>query len=525
VKHLINLLVIITFSFHFVFAQSEFDKEESIFYLRSNLEYLASDYLEGREATARGEELASIFLSAKLKQYGVKAFGDQGSYFQYFEILTKRILHDSELDIVTRNGQILSLSLGDDYALSLDFLPSTKFNNKKYEIVFAGYGITDKEYNYDDYQGLDVAGKVVLILQGMPTSAGGDFSTAMDYKKYKDVGKKYNNAKSREAVGLILFPGNGTLKYWAYIRAKALASVSGITYEKKGQEYHSEESIPVIRLSKESSIKLLSEEKYDYDELSKTEEGGTIPSAFKLTKRIRFKYKTFSEVKEARNVIGIVGGIDDDLKNEFIALSAHYDHEGIVGGVIYNGADDNGSGTVAILETARRLSLLKRNKRSVLVVFHTAEEKGLLGSKYFTENTIYMDDIVANINIDMVGRGDVESIFCIGSDKLSTELYKMVKDVNSETVNFELDYTFDDPDDPNKYYSRSDHYNYAKNNIPVVFFYDHMIEDYHKPTDDFEKINFYKIEKISSLTTELAIQISNLKHRLIVDKVEMEVGK
>jgi len=201
-------------------------------------------------------------------------------------------------------------------------------------------------------------------------------------------------------------------------------------------------------------------------------------------------------------------------------LSAHYDHEGIVKGEIYNGADDNGSGTVAILEAGRRLALLKENKRSIILAFHTGEEKGLLGSKYFTENSDIMSDVVSNINIDMVGREDTESIYSIGSGKLSTELFELVEKVNSETAKFELDYTFDASNDPNRYYYRSDHYNYAKHNIPIVFFYDHMTEDYHQPTDDVDKINFEKIEKVSTLITELALRIANLDHKLIVDKTE-----
>ncbi len=206
-------------------------------------------------------------------------------------------------------------------------------------------------------------------------------------------------------------------------------------------------------------------------------------------------------------------------------LSAHYDHEGIVNDEIYNGADDNGSGTVAILEAGRRLALLKENKRSIILAFHTGEEKGLLGSKYLTKNSDFMSEVVSNINIDMVGREDTESIYSIGSGKLSTELYDLVEKVNSETVKFELDYTFDDPNDPNRYYYRSDHYNYAKQNIPIVFFYDHMTEDYHKPTDDVDKINFEKIEKVSTLITELALRIANLDHKLKLDKhVNKNVG-
>jgi Zn-dependent M28 family amino/carboxypeptidase len=131
-----------------------------------------------------------------------------------------------------------------------------------------------------------------------------------------------------------------------------------------------------------------------------------------------------------------------------------------------------------------------------------------------------MSDVISNINIDMVGRENTDSIYSIGSGKLSTELYDLVEKVNSETVKFELDYTFDDPNDPNKYYYRSDHYNYAKQNIPIVFFYDHMTDDYHKPTDDVDKINFEKIEKVSTLITELALRIANLDHKLKLDKQE-----
>jgi hypothetical protein len=521
-KFLINHILILITSFHFVFAQNGFDKQESIYQLRTNLEYLASDYLEGREATTRGAELASMFISAKLKEYGVKPFGDNGRYFQYFDVITKKTSHDSEIEIIS-GDDTSKLFLGDDVALSLDYFPSKEFNDNNYEIVFAGYGLTDDESNYDDYAGLDVNGKVVLVLVGNPASLQKDAATFKDYKKYFDIKTKYSNAQNRGSVGLIVVPDSRTISYWPYIKVRALTSTSGLAYEDNDEKYSSG-SIPVIRLSEESAVKLLSGELYDFDDLSKVEDGEAVPTSFNLNKKIRFDYKVSSKIKEARNIIGIVEGTDEDLKNEFIALSAHYDHEGIVDSVIYNGADDNGSGTVAILEAARRLSYLGVNKRSVLVVFHTAEEKGLLGSKFYTDKSEHMDDIVANINVDMVGREDVESIYCIGSDKLSTELYEMVEEVNSETVNFYLDYKYNEPDDPNRYYYRSDHYNYAKRNIPVVFFYDHMLEDYHKPTDDVEKINFDKIEKISTLITELALRIANLDHRLIVDKLEVGVG-
>ncbi|NNG26879.1 MAG: M20/M25/M40 family metallo-hydrolase, partial [Ignavibacteriaceae bacterium] len=255
-----------------------------------------------------------------------------------------------------------------------------------------------------------------------------------------------------------------------------------------------------------------------FEEISTEVENGELPGSFSLNKKVRFDYKVYKEIRNSRNIIGIIEGTDEELLDEYVTFGAHYDHVGIKEDEIYNGADDNGSGTVAILETARRLSLLNKNQRSILVIFHAAEEKGLLGSKYLTNNGAFMEDLVVNINVDMVGRESIDSIFCIGSDKLSIELYELVQVVNDETVELVLDYTFDDPNDPNKYYYRSDHYNYAKQGIPIVFFYDHMLEDYHQPTDDVEKINFKKIEKISTLITELALRISNLDHKLVVDK-------
>ncbi|MEE9572681.1 MAG: M28 family peptidase, partial [Candidatus Neomarinimicrobiota bacterium] len=332
--------------------------------------------------------------------------------------------------------------------------------------------------------------------------------------RFGDRNYKFENANNHGAAGVLLIPGDWTLKNWKYIKKKALSpAVSLISTDEEDKDV-----IPAAMLSEESVEYLLIDERNSYDEILKANENGKSLSGFDLTKKIVFNYKINVEIKQARNIIGIIEGRNEQLKNEYVVLTAHYDHEGIVEGEIYNGADDNGSGTVAILEAGRRLSLLKNNKRSILIVFHAGEEKGLLGSKYLTKNSDFMSEVVSNINIDMVGREDTEALYSIGSGKLSTELYELVESVNSETVKFELDYTFDDPNDPNKYYYRSDHYNYAKQNIPIVFFYDHMTEDYHKPTDDVDKINFEKIEKVSTLITELALRIANLDHKLILDK-------
>ena len=515
------VLILLLLSVHILFAQSAVVNETGLIFLKSNLGYLASDEFEGRETATRGALLAAKFISQELYKYGVKPFGDDDTYFQFFDLMVRRVEPETEVTIINNDGTSKVLKLGDDLYFSKEQMPSDKYKGIESNIVFAGYGITAEDYNYDDYNGIDVEGKVVLLQSGAPAIDEIGFSTE-DEKRFGERIYKIENAKDHGAVGVLLIPGDRMLKYWGYIKKRAVSpSISLINNDEEDVD-----AIPVALLSEESVEDLLSDERKSYDEILEASENNKPLLGFDLTKKVIFNYRTNIDIKEARNVMGIVEGTDEGLRNEYIVLSAHYDHEGIVNDEIYNGADDNGSGTVAILEAGRRLALLKENKRSIILAFHTGEEKGLLGSKYLTENSDFMSEVVSNINIDMVGREDTESIYSIGSGKLSTELYELVEKVNSETVKFELDYTFDAPNDPNRYYYRSDHYNYAKQNIPIVFFYDHMTEDYHKPTDDVDKINFEKIEKVSTLITELALRIANLDHRLIIDKeVEKSIEK
>jgi hypothetical protein len=512
-KNIFPAYIIIFLSFQFLYAQNQSINETGLIYLQSNLEVLASDLFEGRETATKGEQLAALFISKELAKYGVKSFGDDGTYFQIFDLIVRTVKPETELTIISSNGVTKLLKLGDDIYFSKEQMPSDKFKGVEYNIVFAGYGITMADYNYDDYSDIDVKGKVVLLQSGFPGLDEKEFSSE-DGKKFGDKNYKIKNANDHGVAGVLLIPGGWTLNNWKYIKKRAVSpSISLINTEEEDKD-----AIPVAMLSEESVKYLLLDEKNTYDEILETNENGNALSGFDLTKKIIFNYKINTEIKQGRNVMGIIEGNNEQLKNEYVVLTAHYDHEGIVGGEIYNGADDNGSGTVAILEAGRRLALLKNNERSILIVFHAGEEKGLLGSEYLTKNSDFMSEVVSNINVDMVGREDTESIYSIGSGKLSTELYELVEKVNSETIKFELDYTFDDPSDPNRYYYRSDHYNYAKQNIPIVFFYDHMTEDYHKPTDDVDKINFEKLERISTLITELALRIANLDHKLILDK-------
>ena len=221
------------------------------------------------------------------------------------------------------------------------------------------------------------------------------------------------------------------------------------------------------------------------------------------------------------NILGYIEG--SDLKDELIIITAHYDHLGKHDSLVFYGADDNASGTAATLEIAEAFMIAKKEgkgpRRSILIMPVSGEEKGLLGSKHYTENPVYpLENTVANLNIDMIGRIDDwhthnNYVYLIGSDRLSLELHEISEETNKNHIGLELDYTYNDVDDPNRYYYRSDHYNFAKNNIPVIFHFNGVHEDYHKPSDTIDKIDLEKTERITKLIFLTAWEIANRDKR------------
>lgn len=229
---------------------------------------------------------------------------------------------------------------------------------------------------------------------------------------------------------------------------------------------------------------------------------------------------------DSDNIWAFVGG--SEKPEEIIVVSAHYDHIGTKGENIFNGADDNGSGTVSVMELARVFHNAKERgyapKRSILFLLVTAEERGLYGSEYYSKNPLYpLENTVANINIDMIGRTDDlhthnNYIYVIGSDRLSTDLHNINEMVNQKYVGLELDYKYNDRNDPWKIYFRSDHYNFAKHGIPSIFFFNGVHQDYHKPTDTYEKIDFQALTKRTKLVFALAWKLANRPERIKVDR-------
>ena len=230
---------------------------------------------------------------------------------------------------------------------------------------------------------------------------------------------------------------------------------------------------------------------------------------------------------DSENILAFIKG--SEKPDEVVVVSAHYDHVGIKRGEIYNGADDDGSGTVALLEIAQAFQLAKKDglgpKRSILFLHVTGEEHGLHGSRYYSENPIFsLKNTIADVNIDMIGRRDEAHtdsnnyVYVIGSDYLSSDLYNICEEANKKSVNLTIDYTFNDKNDPNRFYYRSDHYNFAKNGIPSVFLFNGVHVDYHQKTDEVSKIEFDALCKRTQLAFAIAWDLANRANRPVVDK-------
>ncbi|WP_336734518.1 M28 family metallopeptidase [Chryseobacterium sp. VD8] len=229
---------------------------------------------------------------------------------------------------------------------------------------------------------------------------------------------------------------------------------------------------------------------------------------------------------DSENILAFIEG--SEKPEEIVVISGHYDHVGTRNGVVYNGADDDGSGTVAVMEIAKAFQAAKKAgngpKRSILFLHVTGEEHGLFGSEFYTDNPVFpLANTVVDLNIDMIGRDDPENrgkqyVYVIGSEMLSSQLKVINETANKKTNNLELNYKYDDPNDTERLYYRSDHYNFAKNNVPVAFFFDGIHEDYHKPTDDVEKIDYNLLAKRTQLVFTTAWEIANRPERIVVDK-------
>lgn len=493
--------------------------------LKDYLTFIASDELEGRDTPSRGLDIAAMFIAQHLSSWGIKPAGDSGSYFQKIPLRLVKI--DPQNTMLSFNG--LTYSYGKDF---LTGQIATTFNETP--LVFVGNGWVVKSKNIDPYQGIDVKDKIIVVAGGLPKGVTvRDLQTAAP----GDVTNPQTYASKNGAKAIISFPSFGSLANWEASKWNQ-SDKGGVIFGNQANAI----TVPTITATPGLLNVLFAGEKVNATTIFNKAVAVDTFESFELkpTKKISGSIAIKNENIHTQNVVGILEGSDPVLKNEYVAIGAHYDHVGMNPfspnpDKIWNGADDDGSGTVSVLNIAEAFAKGKeRPKRSILFIWHAGEEKGLWGSEYFTDHpTVPITSVITELNIDMIGRfqkpGDENhpvnkelpkpnEIFTIGNSMMSTELGQIAGDVNKQFLNIGFNPRYADPNDSNRYFYRSDHFNYAKHGVPIIFFMDGTHEDYHQPSDSVEKINFDEMAKVARTIMATGWTLANRAERPKVDK-------
>jgi hypothetical protein len=463
--------------------------------LRGWLTVLSSDDMEGRAVFTPGLDKAAAFISDKLKEAGVKPAGDAGSYLQKVAVQTVQGTNQSTLTIEV-NGETRVFKNGENVRFQANVGVKRTFTLT--DIEFVGYGLNLGKL-HNDYDGRAVKGKAVVWLgESAPNSLQGtSASRFLGDRVSTAVGSVVSNFTTTQRLDLPRAPQ-------IVLSDEAMAflfSASGLNYADLKAKADRREDLPVATLK-----------------------------GAKLTFNLNADYRV-TNTRMTQNVVGTIEGSDARLKQTYVAFGAHYDHLGINQNAapntdrIYNGADDDGTGSTALIGLANAFMKGTRPKRSLLFAWHAGEERGLWGSEYLADHPpVPIESIVAQFNIDMIGRNrdnrdsEENTVYPVGADRISTELHNILIDVNATLPKpLNLDFEINDPADSDRIYFRSDHFSYAAKGIPIIFFFTGLHPDYHQVSDSVDKIHFQKMSNIVRLVYEIGGRVANLDHAPVRD--------
>jgi Zn-dependent M28 family amino/carboxypeptidase len=480
--------------------------------LRADLTFLSSDALEGRMSLDRGSEVAIQFIAAEFAKAGLKPMVGN-SYLQPIELI--QFLPDTkQTTLVLRQG-----GKERHYEFMRDFYGFFPHDaSVSAPVVFAGYGITAPEFNYDDYANLDVKGKIVLVFDHEPQETDpNSIFNGVGNTRHANARLKALNAQQHGAVG-ILIASEPNRKHPSNIErlSRIPGIVDRITQVPSQALADNEVNIPSFNISDDVAETLFSGASKKGSDLQSAIDSTLKPESMALPGTQIEMRVVNAEMRRGMtaNVAGMIAGSDATLKNETIIFSAHYDHDGMRNGQIFHGADDNGSGTVGVIELARAFAANPaKPKRSIVFIVFAAEERGLLGSYYYAAHPLRpLATTRAVINFDMIGRNETPSAQTEGLMKIdpdtSNELnligtvnspdYRAVVEHEDKVVGLHLNYKWDD-DAALNVFQRSDQFPFALHDVPAMWWFTGFHPDYHQPTDTVEKINFVKMEKIVRL--------------------------
>jgi hypothetical protein len=523
--------------------------------LKEWLSYIASDELEGRALYSSGLGLAAAYIQDHLRLWGAKPAGDNGvSYLQTVRVLGVRATGRSSVTMEI-NGQTRTFAEGAGITFPKNVGGKRRLTLDHVE--FAGYGLDAPKANHVDFAGKDVKGAVVVWLGTRgPKEMNGSTSRGL-------LGSRNRYATEQLRASAVIGPeraqGPGGARGTG-AQPPAAAAGGGRGAQLPAADFTTTQRLdlpiaPTVSASDEFFDLLFSRAPAKYEELKRKADAQEPLPSFRLDGvKLTFNLDPDYEVVRTQlthNVAAIVEGSDPALKNTYVAFGAHYDHVGYAEGEvestsngprriapqsgfvkpgaendrIWNGADDDGSGTVAMMALAKAFAEGPRPKRSLLFVWHAGEERGQLGSRFFADYpTVPLSSIVTQLNIDMVGRNrddkssEWQTVYLVGSDRISSELDTVTRAANASLAQpMTLDYEFNDPADPEQLYFRSDHYSYAVKGIPVIFFTTGLHPDYHMNTDEVSKIEFDKMTRVAQLIYETGRRVANLDHAPVRD--------
>lgn len=526
--------------------------------LKQWLTYIASDELEGRAVFSEGLGLAAGFISSHLQSWDIKPAGDHGTFIQTVRVLGVKSTSHSSVTVKIGDqrrtfndgeGVTFPRNSGGKRTLTLD------------RVEFVGYGLDAPGAGHVDFKNLNVEDAAVVFL-GSNGPRGVDMGA---FRRLLATRSRYAADSMRALATIGPASGAGRAGGAGAGRAGgAGAAGAGRGGSNNAPDFTTTERLdlpkpPAVTASDAFFEFLFSHAPVTYDELKrKASEQDALPH-FRLNDvTITFTVDTdYSVVRTqlTQNVVGIVEGSDARLRSTYVAFGAHYDHVGyaesevtadgrrpsppgrVTAGAaddrIWNGADDDGSGTVALMALARAFQQGPRPKRSLIFVWHAGEERGLWGSRYFADHpTVPIDSIVAQLNIDMIGRNrddkpsESNTVYLVGSDRISSELHQINRDANRALPDpLKLDYELNDAADLEQIYYRSDHWSYAVKGIPIIFFTTALHSDYHANTDEVSKIEFAKLTRITQFVYETGVRVANLDHAPVRDNKGPRAGK
>jgi hypothetical protein len=537
--------------------------------LREWLTYISSDELEGRAVFTTGFGLASAYISNHLQTWAVKPAGDRGSYLQTVRVLGVKTTSRSTVS-VTVNGETRTFADGEAITFPRNMGGKRRFTIDRIE--FAGYGLDAPGASHVDFRGKDVKGAAVVwlgangpknidpgifrrVLNGRNRYATEQLGAAASIGPTAEGG---STGRAGRAAAAGAGPGEpGRAGGAGGGRGAPLPAADFTTVQRLDAP-----APPNVSANDAFFAFLFSQAPVKYDELKRKASAQEELPSFRvpgatITFNIDADYQVV-RTQLTKNIVGLIEGSDPQLKGSYVAFGAHYDHVGYAEGEvtrdengtrrvgapgrvtpgaeddrIWNGADDDGSGTVAIMALAKAFAEGPKPKRSLIFVWHTGEERGLWGSRYFADYpTVPMDAIVAQLNIDMIGRNrddkasEANTVYLVGSDRISSELHALNRAANAAMAKpLTLDYEFNDPTDLEQIYYRSDHYSYAAKGVPIIFFTTGLHPDYHANTDEVSKIEFDKMTRITQMVYETGLRLANLDHAPMRDNQGPRAGR